>query len=273
MASFRIGGFPPITNVVKNLIIINVLMFAFTYTLGMRGVNLDNYLALHYWQSPLFGWWQLVTHLFMHGGIEHILFNMFGLYMFGSILENVWGPKRFLIFYLVCGIGAALFYLGVQTLEYNSLHNAVMQYQQHPGYSEFISFLQKHNITDGINQSFLSEWSLNPGSVDLANASTGFVNSYYHAIISEPTVGASGAIFGLLFAFGYLFPNMPLMIMFIPIPIKAKWFVTIYGVIELFSGLQNSPGDNVAHFAHLGGMLFAFILLRIWKNKIRNRFY
>ena len=271
MASFRIGGFPPVTNIVKNLIIINVLMFAITYTMGMRGINLDNYLALHYWQSPLFSWWQLFTHLFMHGGIQHIAFNMFGLYMFGSILENVWGPKKFLLFYLICGVGAALFYLGVLTVEYNGLHTAIMQYQDHPGYAEFISFIQKHNIN--VSEQSLSQWSENPTSVESINSSIRFVNSYYQSVISEPTVGASGAIFGLLFAFGYLFPNMPLMIMFIPIPVKAKWVVTGYAAIELFSGIQNSAGDNVAHFAHLGGMLFAFLLLRIWKNKIGNRFY
>src|SRR5271156_5172754 len=117
MPNFRIGGFPPVTNIVKNLIIINVLMFAITYTAGMRGINLDDYLALHYWQSPLFRWWQPFTHIFMHANVEHIFFNMFALYMFGSMLEQVWGPKRFIMFYIICGIGAAFFFLGVQTMQ------------------------------------------------------------------------------------------------------------------------------------------------------------
>jgi membrane associated rhomboid family serine protease len=266
MANFRIGSFPPVTSVVKNLIIINVLVFALTYVLARQGVDLDAYLALHYWQSPLFKWWQLVTHLFMHGSVEHIFFNMFGLYMFGSILENVWGPKKFLIFYLICGVGAAAFYLGVLTFEYTSFQHAFMAYQQQPTYEGFIQFVRDHPRIGTISEGFSRDMWSAPVSIEE-------IHKYYTYIINEPTVGASGAIFGLLFAFAYLFPNLPLMIMFIPIPVKAKWLVTGYGLIELFSGFRNAADDNVAHFAHLGGMLFAFILLRLWNNKSHNRFY
>ncbi len=166
MTEFRPTGFQQLPLVIKNLIIINVLVFAVRYTLGVRGIDLDGYLGLHYWQSPLFHWWQLITHLFMHGSIEHIFFNLFALWMFGRVLENVWGPRRFLIFYFVCGIGAALCHLGVLTYE-------------------FYHFPETFNI-------------------------------------DEATIGASGAVFGVLFAFGYLFPNA-LLYLYFAIPVKAKW--------------------------------------------------
>jgi membrane associated rhomboid family serine protease len=217
MTDIRPGAFQQLPVVVKNLVIINVLVFMIRYALAARGIDLDQYLGLYHWQSPMFRWWQPITHMFMHGSIGHIFFNMFALWMFGRILENVWGPQRFLIFYLVCGLGAAACQLGVITLEVN--------------YFQF-----------------------NP------------------AIYNDATIGASGAVMGLLFAFGYLFPNTLLYVYF-AIPVKAKWFVAAYAAIELFSGVRNSAGDNVAHFAHLGGMLFAFILLRIWKQKNRTDFY
>lgn len=217
MTDFRPGGFQQLPTVVKNLLIINVLVFLLRYVRVARGIDLDLYLGLFHWQSPYFHWWQLLTHMFMHGSITHIFFNMFALWMFGRILENVWGPKRFLIFYFVCGLGAAVCQLGVVSLEVNYFN-------------------------------------------------------FDPAIYNDPTIGASGAVMGLLFAFGYLFPNTLLYIYF-AIPVKAKWFVTGYALLELFSGVRNSAGDNVAHFAHLGGMLFAFILLRIWNDNIRSQFY
>jgi membrane associated rhomboid family serine protease len=271
MTNFRAGGFQQLPMVVKNLIIINVLVFAFTYLAGLKGINLDDYLALHYWQSPLFRWWQLFTHMFMHGSIAHIFFNMFALWMFGRILENVWGPQRFLLFYLICGLGAAFCHLGVLTFEYTGYHNDFMAYQQHPSLNEFLAFIKKNNVP--VDPSSMSGWMADPNSIDQIRGSITFLYRNYAEMINEATLGASGAVFGLLFAFGYLFPNTELYIFFIPIPIKAKWVVGGYALLELSQGLYNSAGDNIAHFAHLGGMLFAFILLRIWKNKIRNDFY
>lgn len=238
MTNFRQGGFSQMPTVVKNLIIINVLMFLFQ---NVMGPNVDNYLALHYWQSPYFHWWQLITHMFMHAGLMHILFNMFALWMFGSILENsTFGPQRFLMFYLICGLGAAICHLTVLGIQFQNLNDKFVALQE----------------------------SLNP-----ADYPAGTIEAIRQNIMirmNEATVGASGAVFGLLFAFGYLFPNTELMLLFPPIPIKAKWFVAGYAVLELVSGLQNSAGDNVAHFAHLGGMLFAFILLKVW-NIRRSR--
>jgi membrane associated rhomboid family serine protease len=181
--------------------------------------QMEFYLMGHYPLSPEFRPWQMITHMFMHGGFTHLLFNMFALFVFGSALEKVWGPKRFLIYYLLCGIGAFFFYeftLGIDI------------YQQ--------------------------IGSFNP------NRDLGWV------------VGASGSVFGLLLGFGMLFPNTQLMLLFPPIPIKAKFFVIGYGVIELMMAFNNSPGDNVAHFAHLGGMIIGYILIKRWQ-KNRHNFY
>ncbi len=233
MTNFRPGRFHAQPMVVKNLIIINALVFLLQNVLSSRGINLDDYCALHYWGSPLFRWWQVITHMFMHGSIGHIFFNMFALWMFGRILENVWGPQRFLLYYLVCGLGAAFCHMGVLSYEFSKFYNANIAGHPFPSRE---------------------------------------VLMYYDAMINQATIGASGAVFGLLFAFGYLFPNTELMLLFPPMPIKAKWFVIIYAVFELYLGIQNSAGDNVAHFAHLGGLLFGFIMIMIWKKR-RNDFY
>jgi len=273
MTDFRPSGFQQLPTIVKNIIIINVLVFLLTYALGTRGINLDDSLALHYWQSPLFRWWQPLTHMFMHGSIGHIFFNMFALWMFGRILENIWGPKRFLLFYLVCGLGAAACHLGVLTFEYSRFHGDFMAYQQAPTFEAYAHFIKNHHIASiSAFNNILTFWSSNSDCSDCVATSARLINQYYTQMINEATVGASGAVFGLLFAFGYLFPNTLLYVYF-AIPVKAKWFVAIYALIELYSGIQNSAGDNIAHFAHLGGMLFAFIMLKIWNDKVRNRFY
>lgn len=273
MREYRPGGFQQLPSIVKNLIIINVLVFLFQYALESRGVNVDDLFALHYWQSPLFRWWQLFTHMFMHGSIAHIFFNMFALWMFGRILENVWGPQRFLIFYLVCGLGAALCHLGVLTFEFSRFHNAFLAYQQNPTFVEYAQFI-RHQHLDGIDafKEIQNFWAKVPDCSDCASKSFEFINQAYMLRINEPTIGASGAVFGLLFAFGYLFPNT-LLYLYFAVPVKAKWFVAGYALIELFSGVENSAGDNVAHFAHLGGMLFAFILLRIWKSRRSSDYF
>ncbi len=218
---------PSIPPVTKHIIIVNVILWLTTFLFGNRGIiDLNKYLALHFWQASDFHFYQLFTYMFMHDsqGISHIFFNMFSLWMFGGLLERVMGYKRYLIFYIVCGLGAGL----VQEL--------VWQLQ-----------VGDFNINDRI---------------DIGPAIIG-VGEFYNMLI---TVGASGAVFGILLAFGVLFPNMPIYIMFVPIPIKAKWAVLGYGALELFFGLSGTM-DNVAHFAHLGGMLFGFLLLLYWRNK------
>ena len=233
MTEFRPGSFQMIPPVIKNLVIINVLVFLAHETLGAQAQAwMDSYLALHNVLSPLFRPHQLITYLFMHGGWDHIFFNMFALWMFGAVLENYWGGKRFLIFYMICGIGAAVCHLAVLYAETATIaHQIALQ------------------IPDDQQMAVM-----------------------YHYGINDPTVGASGAIFGCLAAFGYLFPNSLIYLYFF-VPIKAKWVVLGYAAIELFSGVRNSAGDNVAHWAHLGGGLVGLLIVMWWNRTNRRNFY
>ncbi len=198
--------FRSLTPMVKNILLINIAMYVVTDFLGMQLIKYE--LMLHSFHSPEFQPYQLFTHMFLHGGFSHLFLNMLGLYFLGPLLEGVWGSSRFLVFYMVCGIGAAVLFASI---------------------------------------------------------------SYFQGVLN-PMLGASGAVYGLLMAIGMLFPNTEFMLLFPPIPIKAKYMALGLGLIALFSGLNSAAGDNVAHFAHLGGMLFAFILLKIWKSK-RGSFY
>lgn len=200
-----LGNLPPVT---KNLLIINVLLWFATFTLQQK-VDLYSYLAMFNWQSELFKPVQIFTYLFMHGDFWHLVFNMFGLYMFGKVIEGVLGSKRFVIFYIVCGVAAAF----VQQLS----------------------------------------WTIDPPQI-------------------AATVGASGAVFGLLGAFVFFFPNEPLYFMFLPVPIKAKIMIPILVVVELFFGVANFRFDNIAHYAHLGGLLAGLLILIYWRNHPLDRF-
>lgn len=265
--------------------IINVIMLLLDNVVSKYGINLSTHLGLHYWHSQYFRPWQLITHLFMHGGFSHLFFNMFALWMFGSTLENIWGAKRFLIFYLVCGVGAALCHLTVLGFEFGAIERAFSQYQQSPTVDHFARFIAQYVNNPGELgfTDLLRQWEGNPGSIELSNQSSLFIRQYLHGgydtasasffpgIMDGATVGASGAVFGVLFAFGYYFPNTNIYLYF-AIPIKTKYFVALYALGELVSGIEHSAGDNIAHFAHLGGMLFAFLLLRFWKHN-RHSFY
>lgn len=280
MTEFRPTRFQILPPVVKNLVIINSLMVLLQFVLVKFHIDLADYLGLHYWRSPLYKPWQLITHMFMHGSVHdvnltimHLFSNMFALWMFGSILENMWGGKRFITFYLACGLGAALLHLGVLGYEYNVFENGFYNYQQNVGLDKYLLFLQQHELENVAAFSKLQAfWESNPACSNCGSWSVDLINQYYSSMINEPTVGASGAVFGILFAFGYLFPNTLLYIYFL-VPIKAKYVIAAYALFELFAGIQNSAGDNVAHFAHLGGMLVAFIILKIWNRNVRNKFY
>ena len=288
MTDFRPRSFEVLPPIVKNLIIINVILALGQFALVRFNIDLADYLGLHYWLSPKFRWWQPITHIFMHGDARdvqmtflHLFSNMFPLWMFGSTLENLWGPKRFLLFYMVCGLGAAFCHLGVLTYEFTSFHNAFVHYQETGGVGGLTHFVDKFKMADymyergGEAYTFINDvakWRANPECVGCFENSVQVINLKYLSMINEATVGASGAVFGILFAFGYLFPNT-LLYLYFAIPIKVKWFVTFYALFELYSGIKNTAGDNIAHFAHLGGMLFAFILLSIWKKGNRNDFY
>jgi len=246
MNSIRPGGYNMLPMVVKNLIIINVLFYIATLSLGsVFKIDLADYLGLHYFSSPDFRPYQIVTYMFMHSSLDfsHILFNMFALWMFGATLENHWGPKRFLTYYMVAGIGAGIIQLLIMFVQINhyssdmspELVNRVLE--EGP-----VIFEQGRNYID-----------TNMGG--------------FNAILNTTVVGASGSVYGLLLAFGMMFPNSLIYVYFL-FPIKAKWFVVIFGALELFSGVRG--GDNVAHFAHLGGMLFGFILIKIWQKQKRS---
>jgi membrane associated rhomboid family serine protease len=262
---------------VKNLLIINVLMFVATISLESSfDINLIKTLGLYNWQSDLFRPYQLVTHMFLHGSFMHIFFNMFALWMFGSVLEQHWGAKRFFVYYFVTGLGAAILHMITGSLMLSGIANATDLYLSNPNYDSFVAFIDNYvpraSSNDVINN-FLAAWNSDLTNQGYIDESILFVNKIFEAKSNIPTVGASGAVFGLLLGFGMLFPNTVLMLIFPPIPIKAKYFVIIYGAIELYLGLQNSVNDNVAHFAHLGGMLFGFILIKYWNKNIRNSLY
>lgn len=242
--------FSNMTNVVKNLLIINLLFFLGKAVASSRGIDLSVILGLHYFDSPDFRPYQIATHFFMHGDLMHIFFNMFSLVMLGSHLERVWGSKRFLIFYFVTALGAAALHQGVLAIE---IYNATGTLTP---------------ITDGLVE-------CQPGIMGMnCQYSASLTEAQFHHAVSAYTnvVGASGAIYGLLMAFAMLFPNTEFMLLFPPIPIKAKWFALILGLIALYSGYQNSATDSVAHFAHLGGMLFGFIMIKIWQRD-KSNFY
>jgi membrane associated rhomboid family serine protease len=210
--------------VVKNLVMINGIMLLITF---LTGDFMYEKFALFFFESPLFKPYQLVTHIFMHGSFIHLFFNMYSLVIFGIVLEQVWGSKKFFIYYMVTGLGAAVLHSLVLYIEYSSLSSAY-----------------------------------EAGNLMAANG--------IDTIMRTPTVGASGAVFGVLLAYGMLFPNNVLQLIFPPIALKAKWFVMIFGAIELYLGISNT-GSNIAHFAHLGGMLFGYLLIIYWKKN--NRMY
>ncbi len=228
--------------VVKTLLIINIVMFL----LCVMFPGLQQNLAIYSFKSEFFKPIQLITHMFMHGNFWHLFFNMFALYMFGKVLEDVWGQKRFFIYYFVTGLGAALLHLGVVQLEINSIMSEMS--------AEKVQLV----LNEGGSVLMSGKNYIDPQMRDL------------NLMINTPTVGASGAIYGLLLAFGMLFPNVLLYVYF-AIPVKAKYMVMIFTAIELYLGFVNRSGDNVAHFAHLGGMLFGLIFILIWKKRQFNR--
>lgn len=242
---FTAAPFSGLPVVVKNLLIINVIMFLLKVMhLGdFMGRDMESWFGLHFFTSPLFEPWQLVTHMFMHGGFAHIALNMLGLFMLAPPLEYRWGSKRFLSFYLLTGVGASLFYSGVHAIEYNSLLSQLSLDQIAQVKAEGADALSSY-------QNFID-----PTMAQL------------NLIMNVPMVGASGALYGVLLAFGMMFPNVELIMFPIPIPIKARYFVMLYAGISVYNAIMSNPDDNVAHLAHLGGMIVGFILVKIWSHR------
>lgn len=270
MQGYRTPGFGGIPPVIKNLLIINVLLFLGTQVL--TSVNLVEFLALYYPESTHFRPYQFVTHMFMHGGLTHLFFNMFALWMFGRVLEGVWGSKRFLIYYFVTGLGAAALHLFVNYLSIEDMKAAALAFQNTPSPEAFQVFIKAHlsNPSNAVID-LVNRFYDRPESQALAAEAWHVIGRVVDLNINVPTIGASGAVFGVLLAFGMLFPNTELMLLFPPIPIKAKWVVIGYGLLELYLGFTNR-GGNIAHFAHLGGMIFGFILIKYWNSK-KKTFY
>ena len=214
--------------VTKNLLLVNIIAFVATWMLQLRGLDLNDLLGLHFFMAADFQAWQLVTYMFLHSGFTHILFNMFALWMFGVVIENVWGPKKFLFYYISCGVGAGIMQ---EIAQFFSFYFTISAQDPTVGFGEL--FAIGHQLSTQLNG-----WT---------------------------TIGASGAVYAILLAFGMIFPNERIFIFPLPIPIKAKWFVMFYVAIELFSAMSSS-GDNVAHMAHLGGMLFGYLMIRYWNN-------
>lgn len=272
------SNMPP---VVKNLLILNVLMYLASFSfMNAFGLNFWDLFGLHYFQSDLFEPYQLVTYMFMHSqyDLTHLVFNMFAVWMFGSTIESVWGSKRFLIYYLITGFGAAFLHYGIIAMDLYPLASQMQAMIDNPSVVSMVDFANTHEWGQYLHpdllpkarnfaESVLPGLEMNPNNQDLIRQATSFLSEYRASIMDAPNVvGASGSLFGILLAFGMMFPNVSLYMMFIPIPIKAKYFVAGYGLIELYSAFQNNPGDNVAHFAHLGGMLFGFIIIKIWQQ-------
>ena len=265
--------------VVKNLVIINVIVFLATWVFETRGmVSLTRILGLHYFESEYFLPHQFVTHMFMHGGITHLFFNMFALWMFGRVLENVWGPRRFLTYFFITGLGAAALHTFVNYLEIHPMVKAFEAFNNNPGqelFAQFVDRFQSEMKSVGMNLPYIleyaNEWLDKPAAIGAADDAVEIMDVFVTKVRNIPTVGASGAVFGVLLAFGMLFPNTRLMLLFPPIPIKAKYFVIGYGLIELYLGLSGSA-SNVAHFAHLGGMIFGFFLIKYWNKHSKNFF-
>jgi rhomboid-like protein len=231
MSANRQSPFANLTPVVKNLLIINIIFFVATFLLR-NTFAMDKWLAVYYFNSPNFRLWQIISYMFMHGNIGHIFFNMFALFMFGPMLEYSIGSQRFFNLYFISGIGAIVIQMVVQAI-------------------------QIHAITGGI--------SISHPELESSYMAYGPLAQKLFDIYDTPVVGASGAIFGLLVAFAMLYPNLEMMILFIPIPIKAKYIIPVYILIELWLGIGQYGGDNVAHFAHLGGALFGFIMVKLWR--------
>lgn len=275
---YRPSSFNILPPVVKNLLIINGLFFLATVVFAERfNIDLTNILGLHFPLSNDFRPYQVVTYMFMHGGFMHLFFNMFALWMFGNQLENYWGPKRFLTYYIITGIGAAVCHYAVVYFQIEPTLHLIDNYLANPSLDAFEAFLKTEhlNLSHSDVVQFINEieqQSLSGKSHEMLGMSVDFMEKYKAHVLNTPViVGASGSVFGILLAFGMLFPNTMLYIYF-AIPIKAKWFVILYGLVELYSGIANNAGDNVAHFAHLGGMLFGFILIKYWQ-KNSSRFY
>lgn len=239
-----------ITDSVKHLLIINVLLFVAKYAAMQSGINLTQYLGLFFIKNDLFMPWQLLTTMFMHANVNHILFNMLALWMFGSAVEQVWGSKKFLFFYFSAGIGASLIYTLANYLQFQNVYTTLISVGVST--TDIATLLETGSYNTSILK-YVNEASL----------------TNFYSIFNTPAVGASGAIMGVLVAFGMLFPNSELMLLFFPVPVKAKYFIPVLIGLDVFSGLTGISffgSSNIAYWAHIGGAFIGFIMMLYWKR-------
>ena len=263
------GGFNILPKCVKNLLIINTLVFFATFVFARAHIcDLNQWLGLHYIGAPDFHPWQFITYMFMHGNFGHLFFNMFALWMFGAAVENYWGTKKFLIYYLITGIGAALTHYLITFVEVGPTMLLFNQFLDAPSIDTYRHLVENNHITQ-LQSALQNNYGVlqrSPESLnELVAATMSLQDNYLNSFV---LIGASGAVYGVLLAFGMMFPNSPIYIYFL-FPIKAKWFVLLYGGIELLYGIMGTS-DGVAHFAHLGGMIFGILLILLWR-KHNNR--
>ncbi|MCB0662362.1 MAG: rhomboid family intramembrane serine protease [Saprospiraceae bacterium] len=255
-----------ITPVVKSLLILNIGFFLVTMVLGQGA---SNALALYYFQSENFRFYQIATHFFMHAGFMHIFFNMYALVMFGSYVEKLWGGKKFLFYYIFCALGAAILHTAYTYYHISGMQELAVAFRDMPDANTFTKFLGKANLdfltTEGKNLVSNLESALRKSTNgEAVQQAYSIMQELIGMEMNIPIVGASGAVYGILVAFGLLFPNAELMLIFLPIPIKAKYFIPVLMVIEFILGVNQYSWDNIAHFAHLGGALFGIILILFW---------
>ncbi|GIV39779.1 MAG: rhomboid family intramembrane serine protease [Thermonema sp.] len=254
---------PPIT---LALLASNLLMYFVYHYTPLGNAQL---LELYPFQSSLFRPHQLFSYMFLHANFWHLFGNMFGLYVFGALLEQVLGDKRYLILYLVCGIGAGVAQNGVRYWEYKDLQNDKIAFLSEPTPAQFRAYIEEHvGKEEELNPAFVEfmhAYERNPENSSYIATAKQYARSIAQQQSEVPTVGASGAIFGIIMAFALLFPNLRMMLLIPPIPIKAKYLALLYAGFELYSLIQSNPNDNIAHFAHLSGMIFAYLLIKYWR--------
>ncbi|MBO6081163.1 MAG: rhomboid family intramembrane serine protease [Bacteroidales bacterium] len=264
-----IGGFNILPKGIKNLLIINILLFFATYVFAKANIcDLNQWLGLHYFKAPDFHVWQFITYMFMHANFGHIFFNMFALWMFGAVVENTWGTRKFLIYYLITGIGAALTHYIITFVEIGPTLALFNQFLDAPSLETY-RYLVENNTIEPLQSALQNNYGVlqrNPDSLNELVAATMTLQDNY--LNSFTLIGASGAVYGVLLAFGWLFPNSTIYIYFL-VPIKAKWLVLFYGIIEMVYGVTGTS-DGVAHFAHLGGMVFGILLIWMWTRNDRQ---
>ena len=262
--------FTHITPAVKKLLVLNgsmLLLSAFAFP------SMDRYLALHYLDSSYFLPTQFFTYMFMHGGMWHLLSNMLGLIVFGNLLERFWGSRRFLAFYMMTGIGAGVLYSGVQLFKMGDMKSQIEAYRSTPTPQAFNIFLLEYSPRlrqQLLYNGYIDSYEEAPEDTQIIEQNIQAMRNLYEEKANIPMVGASGAIFGILMAFGLLFPNTELLLLFPPMPVKAKYLVIFYGAYEIYSEFTSRAGDNVAHLAHLGGLLVGFIIVKYWQRKSKH---